>query len=262
MDNTYLQLQTDKALFPDVLFSKPERKSAAGKLAIIGGSSSGFNSVSETYLAASKTGAGSIKILFPDSLKKTLSKIWPESEFAPSNKSGGFATNALTQWLDLATWADGVIFGGDLGKSSETAVLIEHFFEQNKGLTTLYRDSLSAALESPPQLFDQTYLNIVADLSTLQKMLGIIRFPMAVRSDMSIYQLSDLLHSLSSNYPWAIITQHEQFNFCAYNGAVSATPNKKQSSLLTSGVAGSIWRLQQPEKPFAAMSSGMFSLNE
>ena len=43
MDNDYWQKQTPgKVLFDDVLWSKPERRDQAGRLAIVGGNSQGF----------------------------------------------------------------------------------------------------------------------------------------------------------------------------------------------------------------------------
>ena len=82
---------------------------------------------------------------------------------------------------------------------------------------------------------------------------------MAVRRDQNIYQLSDLLHSLTQSYPWAVITQHEDLFFAAYGGEVSTTPKTKHS-LKAAGSAGSVWRLQQPAKPFAAITSAIYEL--
>lgn len=253
------QQQPGKPLFSNVLWSRPEQKNTAGKLAIIGGSSSGFNSVSETYAAANQAGAGTIRVLLPDSLKKTLSKFWPESEFASANKGGSFAANALAEWLNLATWADGIILCGDLGKNSETAILFERFLEENKNLVTIAGDSLALALDTPTQLFEQNQLTLVLELDMLQRLLNAIRYPMTMRSDQNIYQLADLLHALTQSYPWAVITQHEGFFFVAYAGDVSTTPKTNQS-LLAAGSAGSLWRIQQPAKPFAAITSGLYDL--
>lgn len=255
-----MQTQTNgKPLFSDVLWSRPERKTAAGKLAIIGGSSSGFSAVSETYTAATKAGAGQVRILLPDSLKKSLSSLWPESEFAPANKGGGFAAAALGEWLALAEWADAVMLCGNLGKSSETAVLLEHFLEKYEGQISLAKDSIQIALGTPTELFDQKELTLIVELSDLQRLLSAIRFPMAVRSDMTIYQLGNLLRSLSQSYPWAIVTEHEGSFFASFAGNVSHTmANAKR--LLAAGSAASVWRMQQPLKPYEALSSGIYDL--
>lgn len=260
MEATNLQQQLPgKPLFSNLLWSRPEQKTAAGKLAIIGGSSSGFNSVSATYEAASLAGAGTIRALLPDSLKKTLSKVWPESEFAASNKSGSFAASALSQWIELASWADGVILSGDLSKNSETAILFERFLEENKSLLTLAGDSLALALDSPTQLFEQNQLTLVVEQDVLQRLLTAIRYPMALRRDQNIYQFADLLHSLSQSYPWAIISEQLDLFFVAYGGEISTTI-KNDQGLQAAGCASAVWRLQQPAKPFAAITSAIYSL--
>jgi len=57
MENTYWHKQTaEKPLFPDMLWSKPENKSHAGKLLIIGGNLHGFAAAAEAYNQATKAG--------------------------------------------------------------------------------------------------------------------------------------------------------------------------------------------------------------
>ncbi|MGH7234500.1 MAG: hypothetical protein ACREF7_03605 [Candidatus Saccharimonadales bacterium] len=260
METTYFHQQTiDKPLFSDLLWSRPEQKAAAGKLAVIGGSSSGFNSVSETFATASKAGAGTIRVLLPASLKRTLSKVWTDCEFAPSNKSGSFGASALSEWLSLASWADIAMICGDLGKSSETAIVLEHFLDEYKEWAALAEAALINALNTPLQLLDRDKLILVLDHNVLGTLLRAIRYPMAARSDQTIFQLADLLHALTQSYPWAIITEHEQLFFASYMGEVSTTP-KDNLSLTSAGTAATVWLMQQPAKPFAAITSGLYAL--
>lgn len=260
MGSTNLQQQTiGNPLFPNVLWSRPEHRSSAGKLAIIGGSSSGFSSVSETFAAAKQSGAGTIRVILPSVLKRTLDKIWTDSEFAPSNRGGSFAASALSEWLNLSLWSDSVIISGDLGKSSETAIVFEHFLNEYPGPLALAKDSLASAISLPSQLLERHGLTLILERPVLGHLLREIRYPMSAPSNQTIYQFAELLHSLSQSYPWAIVTEHEQFFFVAFEGDVSTTP-KANLNLLSAGTAAAVWRMQQPSKTFAALTSGIYDL--
>lgn len=126
MNHEYWQKQTvDKPLFPDMLWSRPENKLYAGKLLIIGGNAYGFAAANEAYVEAGKAGIGVARMLLPDSLHKLLGKQFAAGEFAPTTPSGSFSQRALAEALATANWADGVLLAGDLGRNSETAILIE-----------------------------------------------------------------------------------------------------------------------------------------
>ncbi len=47
-----------KPLFPDIEWNKPEQRSQAGKLGIIGGNKLGFVAVGDAYRIAAESGAG------------------------------------------------------------------------------------------------------------------------------------------------------------------------------------------------------------
>src|SRR5690349_6150445 len=122
----FWQSQTDQPLFPNMLWSKPETKQGAGKLLIVGGQAQEFIHVAESFAAAEDAGAGTVRVLMPESTRK-LTKMLPNIEYAPSNVSGSFAKSALAELLDAGQWADGVLLAGDLGKNSETNLMLESF---------------------------------------------------------------------------------------------------------------------------------------
>ena len=62
----YWEHQTDKPLYPDVVWSKPETKNGAGKLGIFGGSSGAMSLVASSYSAAENAGIGTIHLLVPN----------------------------------------------------------------------------------------------------------------------------------------------------------------------------------------------------
>jgi len=71
MELPYWQRQTpERPLFPDIEWNKPEQRSRAGKLGIIGGNKLGFAGVAEAYSTALASGVGEARALLPDVLKK------------------------------------------------------------------------------------------------------------------------------------------------------------------------------------------------
>ncbi len=116
MDHTCWHKQTpDKPLFPDLLWSRPENKRQAGKLLIIGGNAHGFTAPAEAFVAAENAGIGTARVLLPDSLQKTVGRIflsrrvcaqYAKRQFLPES-SGGVTRDAK--------WADGVLLAGDFG---------------------------------------------------------------------------------------------------------------------------------------------------
>ncbi len=258
MDNTYwLHQTTERPLFEAVIWNQPQRRNVAGKLAIIGGNGHGFNIVSEVFALANQAGIGVSRVLMPDSLSHTIGKIWPDCEFAPSTKSGGFATTALTEWQNLASWADGTLICGDLGRNSETAILLDRFLETNSEFVALFGDALDLAISTPLSLINRGNLLIGPSLSQFQKLLSSIRYPTAIKSSLSLDQLADLLHSLTLNYKLSIVYVHEGIVFIADAGQVSSTPTTYDTIGRTI-TASTVWRLQQPAKPFEAMTSAIY----
>ena len=261
MDNTYwFQQNLNKPLFENVVWSRPEQRSLAGKLAIIGGNAHGFASLSEAYAAANQAGIGAVRLVLPNNLSKTIGHIIPESEFAPDNKSGGFGLKALDLWLALANWGDACLLSGDLGKSSETEILVERFLEKNSLFVTLTGDALDLAITAPLLLLEHKQLLLAPTFQQFQRLLTAIRYPSALTSSLTLYQLVDLMHSLTLNYNFAIMFAHDNQIMLAYKGQVSSTPTS--SSVLRAAVYASVWRLQQPTKPFEAMTSGIYAYLE
>ncbi|HSX27740.1 MAG TPA: hypothetical protein VLG25_03070, partial [Patescibacteria group bacterium] len=124
MASTYWQKQTkDKPLFPDLLWSRPENRAQAGKLLIIGGNAHGFAAPAEAYGQALEAGIGVVRVLLPDAVKAVAKHALETVDFAPSTPSGSFSKKGLAEFISHASWADGVLIAGDLGRNSETAIL-------------------------------------------------------------------------------------------------------------------------------------------
>ena len=261
MDNTYWHRQTaDQQLFSDIHWSSPQQRSRAGKLAIIGGNVHGFKSVALSYTNAEKSGAGTIRTLLPDSLAKTLRRVWPDSEFGPSTRSGGFASRALSEWLSISACADWVILAGDFGHNSETDILIEQFLTKQPIPITLVGDAIDLMLSSPLTILNNDHLIIAPDFAQLQRLLIAIRFPTAAKSSMTFNQLIELLHSLTLSYHLSLAYIHENQVMVVNSGSVSSTLADGPTDLTAAATAASVWRMQQSGKPFEAMTAGIYQL--
>lgn len=258
MANTnWLRQARDTPLFPDILWSRPENKRYAGKLLIIGGHSQSFSDTSRAYTAAVKAGAGSVRIVLPSSLQKTLGKAFPEAEFASSTPIGSFSRQALDLFLDLAEWSDGVLLAGDFGKNSETAILLETFVDRYSGRLGLTGDSLDYFLQKPTQLTKRLDTLLVGSLSQIQKLVQ----PVAViRQSTDLVQILDVLSNWTSSHPTGVITKQANQVITALSGKVSTTPSQKDGVEPELVAYASVWWLQQPEKAFEALTVAVFSL--
>src|SRR4051794_28288010 len=108
MDRTYWHKQSaSKPLYPDMLWSRPENKRQAGKLLVVGGNAHGFAAAGEAYAEALAAGVGTARVLLPDSLQKTVGRVFEAGEYAPSTPSGSFGRRALAELLAMSQWADG-----------------------------------------------------------------------------------------------------------------------------------------------------------
>ena len=133
METTYWQKQGSEPLFPDLLWSRPERRSAAGKLLIIGGNVHAFAAPAEAFMQAQQAGIGTVRVVLPDATKKLVGKLLEHLEYAPSTPSGSFGQKSLAELLDLAAWSDGVLMAGDIGRNSDTAILLVKFVANYPG---------------------------------------------------------------------------------------------------------------------------------
>lgn len=262
MDHTAWHKQTaDQPLYPDLLWSRPQNKRQAGKLLIVGGNAHGFAAAGEAYGEAVKAGIGTARVLLPDSLQKTVGKVFEAGEYAPSTPSGSFAQTALAELLAMAEWADGVLLAGDFGRNSETAILLEKFAEEYTGQLTLAKDAVDYFINMPEKLLGRTNSLLVLSFAQLQKLATKARFPKAITFEMDFLRLVDILNEFTKRHQTAIITKHLQTIFVAVNGQVSTTKLDQDVEfwrVKTAAHAG-VWWLQNPAKPFEALTTSLQS---
>ena len=253
------QRQTaDKPLFPDVLWSRPENKRHAGKLLIIGGHKQAFNEVSGAYSAAAKAGIGTVRVILPDSLQKMLAKLFPEAEYAASTPIGSFSRQALGPLLDAAQWADGVLLAGDLGRNSETAILLESFVEKYDGLLALAGDSLDYFLSHPAKLTGRKNTLVIADLGQLQK----LAVPALIQQKADFIKVVEQVSGWVEQTELSVVTLHSDKAIVAFKQQISTTPVKDLAPDTNLSAYTTVWYLQQPEKPFEAVTTSIYCFQE
>ncbi|HEX2557792.1 MAG TPA: hypothetical protein VHK86_05680 [Nitrososphaera sp.] len=260
MESTnWLRQTPGKPLFEDVLWSRPETVSRAGKLLIIGGNLHGFAAPAAAYAAALKAGIGSCRVLLPDSTKRMLGKGIFEADFAPSTPSGSFARSALGQVIENSQWADGVLLAGDLGRNSETAVMLDSFSSKYKGQLTLSHDTVGYFLSSTNHVPAREKTSLVINLGKLQKLATNNRPSTPVLHNMSLFELVSVLSDWTNSVAASFITRHADNLVVAHKGAVSTTPYKEDIKWQVELASyTSVWWLQQPERTFEALTCGAY----
>lgn len=260
MDHSYWHQQTsEKPLFPELEWSRPQNRRTAGKLLIVGGSSHGFNSVAQSYSQSLSSGIGTARVILPDSLKRTVEKIFEGGEFAASTTSGNFSSQSLSTLLDSCDWADGVLLAGDFGNNSQTAIVLEKFVDKYSGPLVVAGDGLEYFFMQPKLILEREQTTLVLRFNQFQKLIAASKFPEALTSKMDLFHTVELLHNFSLKFSAANFTLiNEGLVYVASNGEVSSTrilPEK--SSRKDYAAAAAVWWVQSPNKSFAALTTSV-----
>jgi hypothetical protein len=261
MDRTYWHKQaSDKPLYPDLIWSRPEHKQQAGKLLIVGGNLYGFAAAAEAYNAAVKAGVGVARVALPDALEKTVSKIFPAAEFTPSTPSGSFSQKALAELLEASAWADAVLLAGDLGRNAETAILLEQFASKYAGQLTLTKDAVDYFAQTAASLLERPETTLVLSLAQLQQLARSARFAQPFTFGMDFLRLVDTLHAFTEHCAAHIIVKHLDTMFVAVNGQVSTTKLSEDVEIwrVATAAQAAVWWLQNPSKPFEALTTAVY----
>jgi len=224
MEHTYWQTQTpDKPLFPDIEWSKPEQRSQAGRLGIIGGNKLGFAGVAESYGTALQAGIGQVRTLLPDALKKTIPTSITDTVFAPSNPSGSLSKDAKSDMAALGEWAHHILLVGDAGRNSETAIVYENFIQDYHGQLTITRDAVDLIKNGAQALVERPDTLLVVSFAQLQKLFQSVYYPKILTFSMQLNSLVEALHKFTITYPVGIAVLHKDYLLVAANGEVIST---------------------------------------
>ncbi len=256
---TYWRRQNGgEPLFPDLLWSRPEHRAAAGKLLIIGGNAFGFSAPAEAYTIANNTGAGEVRVLLPDKLRPTVGRMLV-ADYAPSTVSGSFAQRALDQLQTDSQWADGVLLAGDIGHNSETAILLEKFAAGHHGQLTVTQDAADYFTASPQAILARPETTLVLSFAQLQKLALHAKFPHPFTFGMDLIRLVETLHDFTETYPGNIVVKHLENILVASGGQVSSTKLATDMEFwrVQTATRVAVWWLQNSSKPFEALTTAV-----
>ncbi len=250
-----------KPLFPHLLWSRPENRQIAGKLLIVGGNLHGFLAPAEAYTEALKAGAGMCRVLLPSAVQKVVGPSIENGEFAASTPSGSFSQRALVELLDWCKWADGVLFAGDLGRNSETAIMVERFLQKCEAPTVLTKDAMDYVVSSPQAALERPNTTLVASFSQLQRLGIAAKFKLPLTYSMDMLHLVEWLHQFTEQFAVHIIVKHLDRVFVAVNGEVSSTKLATEQPVwrLKTAAHAAVWWVQNTSRPFEAMTMAVFT---
>lgn len=221
MDHAYWKRQeAGKPLFPDIEWSKPERRDQSGKLLIVGGNKLGFSAVAEGYQTALTTGVGEVKVVLPDCLKKSVPPTLIDVIFGACTPSGGLSKDALPELRSAAEWANQVLLIGDAGRNAETALAYEEFISSYDGQLTVTRDAVDLVKNNPHLLAERPNTLLVASFAQVQKLFQGVYYPKMLTFNMQLLQLVEALHKFTITYPCSIVTLHNDVLIIASQGDV------------------------------------------
>jgi ADP-dependent NAD(P)H-hydrate dehydratase / NAD(P)H-hydrate epimerase len=260
MDHTYWQKQNPtKPLFPDIVWAKPEQRSHAGRLVIIGGNKLGFAAVAGSYKEALELGAGECRVVMPDALRRSIPSNITDTVFVPTNQSGGMSKEGEAQMIAAAHWANGVLLIGDAGRNSETAILFESLLQKYQGPVTVTRDAVDLLKGNMQPILERGNTLLVVSFAQLQKMFQAVYYPKALLFNMQLNSLVEALHKFTVTYPATIMVLHSENIVIANNGEVVSTPWLEPLAIWRGSVAAkaaTFW-LWTPDKPLEAAAASL-----
>ncbi len=262
MENTYWQKQTNTALYPDILWSRPESKLTSGKLLIIGGNKFGFAAPATAFSEVTKAGIGTIRILMPEGLHKLVGGM-PDAHFAPQNPSGSFSKQSLDSMLMHASWSDAVLIAGELGRNSETAVTLENFTKKYVGPLIITRDAADYFITTPKDILIRTNTCLAISYEQLQKIGMNSKNEKALTFGMQATAVAEWLHEFTKTINSIIITLHDEMLFVAYKGNVCTQKYTNSDKVWRVPVASraSVFWVQNLTKPLESIVTSFLDQN-
>ena len=258
----WIKQTIDKPLFPELLWSRPENRQQAGKLLIVGGNSWGFAAPALAYDEAVKAGIGAARVLLPAAVHKVIGHAMEHAESATSTPSGSFSQQALAELLEQASWSDGVLVAGDLGRNSETAILLEKFLNTFTGQVSLTKDAVDYAINFSDLILNRTQTTLILSMGQLQKLATAAHFDQALTSSMDLIRLVDTLHTFTEKFPISLVVKHYQNIVITTKGQVSTTKLIEERPIWRVSTAAHIatWWLQNSSKSFEAMTTAAIAM--
>ena len=265
MDNSYWLRQTPaKPLFPDIEWGKPEQRSSRGRLGIIGGNKLGFAGVAESYSTALGSGAGEVRVLLPDALRKAIPPSMTDVTFGATTPSGSLSKEALGEIQALAQWSTALLLCGDAGRNSETAIAYSDLIRQYTGQLIITRDAVDLVKNDADALVNRPDTLLVVSFAQLQKLFQSVYYPKILTFSMQLMQLVEAVHKFTVTYPVTIAVLHRETLIVAHDGQVTTTVWDNPMTIwrgITAARAASYW-LWTPNQPLEAVTASLLANTE
>ena len=259
MHEYWRRQESDKPLFPDIEWGKPEQRKARGRLGIIGGNKLGFAGVATSYETALETGAGQVRVLLPDVLRKAIPASMTDVIFGASNPSGGLAKDALDEMRALAQWSSCVLMVGDAGRNSETAIAYETLIREYTGPLVMSRDAFDLIRSGSQQLVARPSTVLVLSFAQLQKLFQEVYYPKVLTFSMQLLQLVEALHKFTITYPTTLVVLHKETLIVAHGGEVTTTVWDTPMAIWRGVTAtkASCYVMWTPSQPLEALTASL-----
>lgn len=249
--------EPDKPLFPDIEWSKPEQRSQAGRLLIIGGNANGMAAVASAYQESLSAGVGTARAILPNSFAKAIPPNVTDTVFVPTNTSGGIAQESLDQIKAGVAWSDATLLIGDSGRNSETAIVFEQVLQEFDKPFVITRDAVDLLKNSAELLLNRDQTTLVVSFAQLQKLMQAVYFPKQLLFSMQLAQVVDTLHKITLSYVCTVVTYHQEHIIAAHGGTVITTPFGNPMSIWRGSVAtrAAVYWLQHRGKRLEAIAT-------
>jgi hypothetical protein len=254
----YWRQQTKlKPLFPDIEWNRPQQKSAAGKLLIVGGTTHGFAAVVKSHAASQALGVGQVKVAVPDGLKKALPPDFSDGIFLPTNPSGALAKTGQDQLATASQWADGVLLVGDSGLNSETETLFAQLLGSTTGWVTLTRDTIDLLYTAAAEIVNRPNTHLLMSFPQVQKLFSHVYYPKILTFSMQFTSLVEALHKFTITYPTTLTVLFGDKIVVAHGGQVVSQDFADQMALVSGQLAAksAAYLIWSPKKPLEAIAT-------
>jgi hypothetical protein len=253
--------QTEEPLYPELEWNKPERRDQAGQILIIGGYLHNLGAPGQAYEYCKKQGVGDLRIALPSKLKGLVGSTLPNAIFLPSTASGELAHDGLEELILQANWANTLLLTGDLGRNSQTTLLVADLLSQTNLSAVLTKDAIDSLKNTPEIMFERENTTLILSFAQLQTLTKQIGWPKATTFSMGLVQLVELLHELTINYPVNLVTLHQNHFIVASKGQISTTKTdedeEKQWRVKAASIAA-CYQTWNPTKPFESLTQSVF----
>lgn len=206
-----------------------------------------------------KPGIGTSRVLLPNAIQKLVGPIIDNGEFTASTPNGSLSQTALSDLVEWGKWSDGILFAGDMGRNSETAILIEKFLQQCETITILTKDAIDYLTAAPQVALERPNTALVLSLSQLQRLAVVSKSDKPVTFGMDLLHLVSWLHTFSQQFAPYIVVKHHEYIVVAVNGEVSTTKLDNDIPVWRVKVAAqaAVWWIQNRTRPFEALSTAI-----